>query len=80
MENCDVDVLYGCKYLDVDELNDNAEIFGVSHHVSCLSLNCRNISASNHFELIDQFLSSFSWTFDIDVLIETLMTNAESQL
>ena len=36
----------------VDELNVKAESLGLSNHVSCLSLNCRSIIASNHFELI----------------------------
>ena len=60
VENCDVDVPYVFKYFDVDESNVNAESLGLSNHASCLSLNCRNITASNHFELIVQFLSSFN--------------------
>ena len=78
MENSDVGVPYVCKYLDVDELNVNAEPLGLSIHVSCLSLNYCNITASNHFELIVQFLSSFSWTFNIVILTETWMPNAKS--
>ena len=52
VENCDVDVPYICKNLDVDELNVNAEPLGLSNNVSCLSLNCRSNTASNHFQLI----------------------------
>ena len=55
VENCDVDVPYVCKYLDVDELNVSVESLGLFNHVSCLSLNCRNIIAFKHFELIVQF-------------------------
>ena len=70
MENCDVGMPYVCKDLDVDELNINAVIR--------LSLNCRNITASNHFEFIGQLLLSFRWTFYIAALTETWMSHAES--